>query len=374
MLEIVLALAAGGLLAYANGANDVSKSIATLVGSGVGSYSHAVLWGTLWTAAGAALANVAGAAMLTTFGAGLLNGTAELPGPVAIATLLGASGWIVFATRTGLPVSTTHALVGALVGTACWSQGAEAIRWSALGGKIFVPLLLSPLVALALTGTMGRLLRRAVRSGTPDCICVERIPSTVTATSSVSSVAALAPINGLVVRRGRIEECSATQPQTARVTIDHLHWLTSGATALARGLNDTPKLVALMAAGAALQVGTTLPVWLLFTLVGVGMVGGSLLAGRRVTEVLANKVTVMDHHDGFVANGVTAALVSSGAVLGLPMSTTHVSSGAIFGAGAVRGTLNMRLLRDIVLAWVVTLPFAGLLGIVAFGALRGLLT
>lgn len=373
MLEIVLALAVGGLLAYANGANDVSKSIATLVGSGVSSYSRAVLWGTLWTAAGAALAIVAGAAMLTTFGAGLLNGTTELPGPVTIATLLGASGWIVFATRTGLPVSTTHALVGALVGTACWSQGTEAIRWSALGGKIFLPLLLSPLLALALTGIMGHLLRRAVRAGAPDCVCVETIPSTLTATPSVAALARI-NANAVVVSRGRVEECSATRPQALRVTIDHLHWLTSGATALARGLNDAPKLVALLAAGAALQVGTTLPMWLLFTLVGVGMVGGSLIAGRRVTEVLAHKVTAMDHHDGFVANGVTAALVSSGAVFGLPMSTTHVSSGAIFGAGAVRGTLNMRLLRDIVLAWLVTLPFAGLLGIVAFGALRGLLS
>jgi len=93
-----------------------------------------------------------------------------------------------------------------------------------------------------------------------------------------------------------------------------------------------------------------------------GMVAGSLVAGRRVTRVLAEGITPMDNREGFAANLVTAALVTTGAIHGLPMSTTHVASGGIFGVGAQRGTLDRRSLRGIVLAWVVTLPAAGMLG------------
>lgn len=89
----------------------------------------------------------------------------------------------------------------------------------------------------------------------------------------------------------------------------------------------------------------------------------SMAAGRRVTHVLAERVTAMNHREGFTANLVTAVLVTLGAVYGLPMSTTHVSSGGIFGAGAQRGSLNRKTLRDIVLAWAVTLPAAAVIGI-----------
>lgn len=263
MLELLLALAVGALLAYANGANDISKSIATLVGSGVGRYSSAVLWGTLWTAIGATLATITGGAMLATFGTELLNAAAVPPAQVTLGTLIGASAWIILATRTGLPVSTTHALIGSLVGVFWWTQGAGAVRWDALGSKIFLPLLLSPLAALALTGIIRPLIRRSAGDRPSDCLCIETIPRTVTTTASV---AAFAPGSGMLIGRGRIEECTATCPGALKVTVDHLHWLTSGATAFARGLNDAPKLVALIAATTMLPVQTTLPLWLLFAL------------------------------------------------------------------------------------------------------------
>ncbi|MBI2570601.1 MAG: inorganic phosphate transporter [Candidatus Schekmanbacteria bacterium] len=106
--------------------------------------------------------------------------------------------------------------------------------------------------------------------------------------------------------------------------------------------------------------------FVLFALVTAGMVAGSLLAGGRVTHVLAEEVTPMDNLEGYCANLVTAALVIAGAVHGLPMSTTHVASRAIFGAGAVHGSLDTRSLRHIALAWVVTLPAAGALGAASY--------
>lgn len=131
-------------------------------------------------------------------------------------------------------------------------------------------------------------------------------------------------------------------------------------------MNDAPKIVALVVAASVLLGGTTLSAGSLFGLVTASMVAGSLVAGRRVTHVLATKVTPMDHHDGFAANLVTAGLVTAGAVYGLPMSTTHVASGGIFSAGAQRGTLNRRTLRDILLAWAVTLPAAAALGMAVY--------
>jgi PiT family inorganic phosphate transporter len=108
-----------------------------------------------------------------------------------------------------------------------------------------------------------------------------------------------------------------------------------------------------------------------FAVVALGMVAGSLIAGRRVTAVLAEKVTRMDHREGFVANLITAALIGSGAALGLPMSTTHVSSGAIIGAGISKETgVNRGTVRDMVLAWMITLPAAALLGALAYDLLR----
>jgi PiT family inorganic phosphate transporter len=108
-----------------------------------------------------------------------------------------------------------------------------------------------------------------------------------------------------------------------------------------------------------------------FALVALGIVAGSLIAGRRVTAVLAENVTRMDHREGFVANLVTAALVGPGAALGLPMSTTHVSSGAIIGAGISKEAgVNLGTVRDMVLAWIITLPAAALLGVLAYELLR----
>jgi PiT family inorganic phosphate transporter len=108
-----------------------------------------------------------------------------------------------------------------------------------------------------------------------------------------------------------------------------------------------------------------------FALVTLGILAGSWMGGRRVTTVLAEKVTQMNHREGFIANLVTAALVGPGAVLGLPMSTTHVSSGAIIGAGILKETgVNRRTVREMILAWIITLPAAAVLGILAYELLK----
>ncbi|MBI4161340.1 MAG: inorganic phosphate transporter [Acidobacteria bacterium] len=376
-LTWLLFLALGFGLAYANGANDVSKGIATLVGSGVTSYRRAILWGSAWTAAGGLLGAVLATAMVATFGNGLLASGTMPTLPAVAATLFGAGAWVLAATRTGLPVSTTHAIVGSLVGVAAVAYGVEGVRWSALGGKIVLPLLVSPLASLLLVVLTLRVWcadATAVSPGT-DCLCAELRPATVALASMHRGAPAAALVEGgahLRVVTGESHACAAEHPRALRLKLDHLHWLTSGATSVARGMNDAPKIVALILPAAALGGQGAVSVSASFLVITSAMVAGSVIAGLRVTRVLAERVTAMDHREGFAANLVTATLVTAGAALGLPVSTTHVSSGGIIGAGTQRraGDLNKKTVRGMALAWVVTLPASAMLGVLAYAVAR----
>lgn len=136
-------------------------------------------------------------------------------------------------------------------------------------------------------------------------------------------------------------------------------------------MNDAPKMVAIVLATAMSSVSSAGSQTTTFFVVTLGMIAGSWIAGRRVTQVLAEDITSMNHREGFVANLVTALLVGPGAALGLPMSTTHVSSGAIVAVGARNATANKwKTVREMFLAWVMTLPAAGLFGILFYGLLR----
>jgi inorganic phosphate transporter, PiT family len=368
---VLAVLAVAGFLAFANGANDVSKGVATLVGSGVADYRKAVVWGTAFTAVGGLLAVFFAGAMLSTFGGGVVAPGVKPSFVAALATLAGAAAWVALATRTGLPVSTTHALVGALTGVAAIAHGLEAVRWSALGGKVLLPLLASPLASFLVTSLALRFASRRAPSWAAgaDCACAELEPASVARGAGGAAAAALVSRPTLRLYAGNAAECAAARP-ALRVTLDHLHWLSSGATSLARGMNDAPKIVALALAAAGLAPGARLSAPMLYASVVAGMVAGSLVAGRRVTHVLAEKVTTMDQRDGLAANLATAVLVTLGAVQGLPMSTTHVSSGGIVGAGARRRALRYGTLREIALAWVVTVPGAALLGTAAYAIAR----
>ncbi|MGE5325220.1 MAG: anion permease [Actinomycetota bacterium] len=364
--SILLVSFVGIAIAYANGANDVSKGIATLAGSGVTNLRRAVLWGTLWTGIGGITAAFVAHAMLQTFGKGLLGHGIHATLGTAVAMLAGAALWVAFATRKGLPVSTTHGIVGSVTGVACVAYGLHGVNWSALGGKIFLPLLLSPVVSLGLTAVLIRLSRRLVPDPSTDCMCFKMIEPGIVA--SGGEVAALMSISPAQLH---LESCGSASRGSKGITVNHLHWFTSGATSFARALNDAPKMAALVL-GAVLLSGTALKASLAyFVAISVGMLAGSWFAGRRVTEVMADNITRMDHREGFIANLVTAALVGPGAALGLPMSTTHVASGGIMGVAAGRGReINRKTVRDMLLAWVVTLPAAAALGVMAFYMVR----
>jgi PiT family inorganic phosphate transporter len=141
--------------------------------------------------------------------------------------------------------------------------------------------------------------------------------------------------------------------------LDGAHYLSAGAVSFARGLNDTPKIVALMVAAQAMDLRGGM------VLVGLAMALGALLHARKVAETMSRKITPMNHGQGFSANLVTAALVLLASRLGLPVSTTHVSCGGLFGIGAVTRQARWKTIGSILLAWLITLPTAALISALA---------
>ncbi len=376
-MTLWLVAAAAVLVAFVNGANDVSKGVATLAGSGVTNYRRAIAWGAIWTGLGGLAGALIAHALLTTFGNGLLASGTQPTFLAALAVLVGAGAWVLIATCARLPVSTTHAIIGSIAGVGAVAYGLAGMNWQAIAGKIVLPLLLTPLASmLAATAVLRSVRFVASRRNIPECICVEIAPAPVlvgigrASPTSAHFVTSIAPqVN---VTMGSVKQCAVHAPQSARITMNHLHWLTSGATSFARGLNDAPKIVALALAAWVLAGGSELLQPEVFALITLAMVAGSVIGGLRVTELLAERVAPMDHREGFFANLVTALLVGTGAVLGLPMSTTHVACGAIIGMGVANGrqAVNRGTVRDMLLAWVVTLPAAALLGIAAYGMAR----
>jgi PiT family inorganic phosphate transporter len=262
-----------------------------------------------------------------------------------LAVVCGASGWVALATIRRLPVSTTHAIVGSLLGAGILYDP-SGVKWAAVLQGIVAPLLLSIAASYLFSATVNRLFAKRSQVAA-DCICI--------GTQAIE--AGVTQIPHLSIMSGATEECLG-QRGFLQLDAQKLHWLSSGSVGFARGLNDGPKLAAIAAfvAGAYVSLDTVL------ICVAFAMFAGSLYAGRRVARVLAEDVVKMDHREGLSCNLATAFLVIAGANLGLPMSTTHVSAGAIAGiAGAAPGRLNWCTLRNLILAWTLTPLVAGLI-------------
>lgn len=299
------------VVAYANGANANFKGVASLFGSGTTSYRTAVNWAALTTAAGCVAATFMAAHMLKTFSGKGLVPDALISHPwflFSVAAGTGVSG--VLATRFGFPVSTTHLLTGALLG-AGWIAG--DVNVAKLWDSFIKPLLFSPVLAV-LAGALIYLLLKTLR---------------------------LAPDH-----RTR--------------TLDALHFLSAGAVCFARGLNDTPKMSALLLGVAWLQGSTGM------ILIATAMAAGGLISARQVAETLAHKITGMNPGQGFAANLATALLVTTASVHGLPVSTTHVSVGALLGIGITTRQAKWRTVIPVLAAWVITLPCAAFLAALIF--------
>ncbi len=344
------------LLAFSNGANDISKGIATLVGGGTASLRQATVWGVVTTALGSVAAITLGGVLLNVFSKGLLSKGVD-PSQIALAVAGGATLWVLVASRFGWPVSTTHALVGAIIGATAGCYGNDGISWSGVVSKALVPLLVSPAVSFLMSYTVFPICNRKFATSNEKCVCIEQSEVVPAPGAFAWSV----PIVTIVA--GNADSCSVPARYSFRMNMtESLHFLSSGLTSFARGLNDTPKMAALLLGASVFGIQSNIFPYLL---VGFGIVIGGLMGGRRVTNTLARRITTLNPVEGFLSNAVTSVLVITGSVLGLPFSTTHVSTSSIVGMGAASGSrVQWNVVRDILLAWIVTLPCAG---IVSYG-------
>lgn len=301
-------------VAFTNGANANFKGVASLYGSGTTTLRGALWWGTATTFAGSLAAAFLAEGMLKKFtGKGLVPDSLMQSPEFVTAVAIGAALTSFLATRFGFPVSTTHALVGSLIGAGLAGSGTQ-VRFAALYDSFLAPLFFSPIVA-ALLGTVVYLLLKSLR---------------------------LAPDH-----RTR--------------TLDVLHYLSAGGASFARGLNDTPKMAALLLLVPGLDSRWACPI------VAVVIALGGLLDADKVAETLGKKVTDMNPGQGFAASLVTAGLVMTASLHSKPVSTTHVSVGSLFGMGATTGQVKWRKVGEILLAWVSTVPCGAILAAIAYG-------
>ncbi|MBI4564521.1 MAG: inorganic phosphate transporter [Planctomycetes bacterium] len=369
----ILLMVAAVFVAYSNGANDNFKGVATLFGGKTASYRGALAWAAITTLAGAVASVFLAEGLVARFsGAGLVpDGLVTSPAFLP-AVALGAGSAVFLATWLGLPVSTTHGLTGALVGTGL-AAAASQTNFSVLGSLFFLPLLLSPVAAIVLCAIVYGMLRAGSRFlgvRKENCVCIGEVFVPVARLQDPAAMALVIP------EERRLELMAASTGEcveryqgrlvgiSAQSALDGLHYLSAGFVGFARGLNDTPKIAALLV-GARLFGATSSTI-----AVGLGMLIGGVLSARRVAETMSHKITKMSAGQGFAANLATGILVSFASFQGLPVSTTHVSVGSLFGIGLVNRSADPKVVRRIVLSWVFTLPCAALLSAGAYVLLR----
>lgn len=345
-------------LSFANGANDNFKGVASLYGSGTASYRVALCWATLTTLAGSLCALYLTQSLMIKFsGKGLVADALIQSVPFMMAIAAGAGITVILATRLSFPVSTTHALLGAIMGSGMLATGAE-VNFTALQKNFVLPLLLSPLIAVVLATLIYLTLkqvRQRLKLGQSLCLCVEDETVINTQSGAVAMTANAQPVITLAdeaICDSRYSgKVFGIQAQSA---IDKLHFFSAGSVCFARGLNDTPKIAALLLLFPSLTVR-----WMIVLVAAIMAVGG-LINSQRVAETMSHKITEMNHGQGLAANMSTALLVIFASNFGMPVSTTHVSVGSLFGIGLSNGKAHHRMIGTILLSWLLTLPCAAL--------------
>lgn len=347
-------------LAYANGANDNIKPFATVFGSRLLGYRQTLALATGSQLVGSIVSIIVAGTLMKAFGGkGFIPddvvGSVEFLSAVGI----GAATAVGLATRFGIPISTTHALVGGLAGSGV-AIAPNAVSWTVLASVFLVPLLLSPAMAMALVAVLypaATAIRK--RLGVEPATQLIRAERFEIASANIDGTAeALRPLFTYGLGHGDADAYGGTvnRANAGRV-VDLLHLGSAGALGFARGLNDTPKILGLLVA-AQFAGGLDPRTSLIF--VAAAMAVGGIVHSRKLARTLGERITSINRGQGLLANAVSSSLVILASLVGMPVSTTHVSSGAIFGIGVWTGNADWSLVRNILLAWFATLPVAAL--------------
>ncbi len=349
-------------LAYSNGANDNFKGVATLFGSGTIDYKKAINLATITTLLGSVASIFLASALVKNFsGWGLVPDALIASPSFVVAVALGAAGTVFIATKIGMPISTTHGIIGALTGAGLIAVGLQ-FNFTKLGSTFFLPLILSPLIATILSFVFYYIFKEGKRRSEvkkDSCVCIVE-EQNVYSFDGTATVA-----NSLTIKTGNETDCR--DPNSGTIVgvystkfIDTLHFISAGVVSFARGLNDTPKMVGL------LLIVQPLNTQLSLAGIAVAMATGGLLNAKKVGKTMSKKITTMNHKQGLIANLVTALLVVTASFNGLPVSTTHVSVGSLFGIGTASKQANRKVISGILLSWLITLPIAAIISAILY--------
>lgn len=407
---IVLAGVFGLFMAWGIGANDVANAMATSVGSKAITVRQAIIIAGIFEFTGAYLA---GGSVTSTIrkgivDAGVFSAQPELLVYGMIASLLASGLWLLIASRNGWPVSTTHTIVGAVVGFAAIGIGVDAVKWSKVG-TIVMSWVVSPVLAGTFSFFIFRSIQRLIldtdqplhyarRYGPMYIFGVAFIIAMLTIKKGLKHlkldisttdsflyallIAVVVSIIGVfLIRRVKIDPAADKDFHYTNVerVFAVLMVFTASAMAFAHGSNDVANSVGPVAAivstaqtGSILQK-SALPGWVLL-LGGGGIVLGLATYGFQVMRTIGRKITELTPSRGFSAEMAAATTVVFASFTGLPVSTTHTLVGAVLGVGFARGiaALNMRVIGNIFMSWVITLPAGALMAIVFFYMFKGM--
>lgn len=409
---LVLAVIFGLFMAWGIGANDVANAMATSVGSKAITIKQAILIAAVFEFAGAIMA---GGQVTSTIRKGIvdvtdLGATPEILVMGMLAALLAAGTWLLIASHKGWPVSTTHSIVGSIVGFAIVGIGADAVQWGKVG-TIVMSWVTSPLLAAILSFLIFRSVQKLIlETDAPLDNAKKYVPfyvffvgfiiAMVTIVKGLKHVGleitgmeavyaaiivglAVMFLGKFLISRLEFEESNDMKFHYANVEkiFSVLMLLTACAMAFAHGSNDVANAIGPLAAVASivetgeLSQKSPLPIWILFV-GGVGIVLGLAMYGRKVIETVGTKITELTPSRGFCCEVSAATTVVLASGIGLPISTTHTLVGAVLGVGVARGmsALNLGVIRSIFMSWVITLPVGAGLAIIFFFILKMVFT
>jgi inorganic phosphate transporter, PiT family len=328
LLLVVLGLAV--LFDYINGFHDTANAIATSVSTRALRPEHAILMSATANFVGA----LTGTAVATTISKGLADTPTGAPGQTIVAAaLVGAIIWNLITWRRGIPSSSSHALIGGLLGSVAASVGVQAIKIDGVVNKVIVPLVLSPVLGILIGfGAMVVILN--------------------------------------VFRRAN--------PRRINERFRRLQVISAAAMAFSHGSNDAQKTMgimtlALVAAG-VLPANASIPLWVI-VLAATAISLGTAAGGWRIIKTMGQRVVKLDPVHGFAAETTAASIIYTASHFGMPVSTTHVISSAIMGVGASDRLSAVRwgVAGNIVVAWILTIPASAAAAAVAYLVLSPIL-
>ncbi|MPY23710.1 inorganic phosphate transporter [Shewanella psychropiezotolerans] len=410
-LLIAIAATFGFLMAWGIGANDVANAMGTSVGSNAITIKQAIIIAMIFEFAGAYLA---GGEVTSTIRKGIIDSAYFVDSPELlvygmISALLAAGIWLIAASALGWPVSTTHSIIGAIVGFAAVGVGTEAVEWAKVAGIVG-----SWVVTPAISGFIAFMIFQSVQklifdTDNPLDNAKRYVPfymalagfmmslvtiqkglkhiglhfSTAEAYALALGIAVIVGIGGmLAIKRLKMDTQADRQTQFGNVekVFAILMVVTACCMAFAHGSNDVANAIGPLAAVVSVvnsggEIGSEAAiVWWILPLGAVGIVMGLAIFGKRVMQTIGKNITHLTPSRGFAAELAAASTVVIASGTGLPISTTQTLVGAVLGVGMARGiaAINMGVVRNIVVSWVITLPAGAALSILFFFTIKGI--